>query len=188
MDDYKMIRLMGDGIINSSGVKTKQYPIIDEKQQIWNYVTILSVMMQYKQAKLRIISQNNILAVVKEQLKLYDDNLISEKNNQIAQEKKIDIIIKKIADSELKSFNSKKESNPSQIKNHEDLIAIKRTEENELYLIKNRVANIIIELTRQRKKLKHETEAKANLLKQIEPLKETYLRIANALAVVLTKR
>ncbi len=177
-----------DTLIDSNGKKTKKYAIVDEKQQTWNYVTILSILMQYKQSKLRIVSQNNILATVKEQLKQSDENLRSENNSQEMQEQKIDKIIKKIADSELINFKNNKGSDPAQAKRHEELIAMKRTEENELYLIKNRIANTTIELGRQRKKLKHETEAKKILIEQTEPLKETYERIAKALALVLTKR
>lgn len=177
-----------DTLIDSSGKKTKKYAIVDEKQQTWNYVTILSILLQYKQAKLRIISQNKILADIKEQLKQYDENLTSEKNNQVLQEKKVESIVKKIADNELKNFKNKEEGDLSQIKIHKDLLSAKRVEENELYLIKNRIANTTIELTRQQKKLKHESEAKTILNDQIEPLIETYNRIANALALVLTKR
>lgn len=183
------IKAFSDNVlIDSNGIKTKQHAIIDEKNQTWNYVTILSILLQYKQAKLRIISQNKILATAKEQLKQYDENLTSEKNNQVSQEKKVDEIIKKIADSELKNFKNKEASDPLQVKRHKDLLSIKRTDENELYLNKNRITNATIELARQRKKLKHETEAKEILLEQTQPLKETYNRIANALALVLTKR
>lgn len=177
-----------DTLIDSSGKKTKKHPIVDEKQQVWNYVTILSILMQYKQAKLRIISQNNILSTAKEQLKQSEENLKSETNSQEIQEEKIEKIIKKIADSEMVNFQNNKVSDPKHAKRHEELIAMKRTEENELYLIKNRIANTTIEVGRQQKKLKHETEAKNILNEQTEPLKETYERIAKALALVLTKR
>ncbi|MCL4432257.1 MAG: hypothetical protein M1300_08050 [Epsilonproteobacteria bacterium] len=177
-----------DTLIDRSGKKTKKHAIVDEKEQTWNYVTILSILMQYKQAKLRIISQNNILSTVKEQLHQSDQNLKVETDNQKVQEEKIDKIIKKIADGELMNFKSDKGSDPAHLKRQEDLIAMKRSEENELYLIKNRITNITIELGRQRKKLKHETEAKNILNEQIEPLKEIYERIAKALALVLTKR
>ncbi|MDP3301056.1 MAG: hypothetical protein Q8S36_03715 [Sulfuricurvum sp.] len=177
-----------DTLIDSTGKKTKKYAIVDEKQQIWNYVTILSILMQYKQAKARIISQNNILSTVKEQMKQSEENLKLEKHSQVIQEEKIEIVLKKIADSELVNFQNNKASDPIHAKRHEDLISMKRTEENELYLIKNRIANTTIELGRQQKKLKHETEAKNILIEQTEPLKETYERIAKALALVLTKR
>lgn len=177
-----------DTLIDRSGKKTKKHAIVDEKEQTWNYVTILSILMQYKQAKLRIISQNNILSTVKEQLHQSDQNLKVETDNQKVQEEKIDKIIKKIADGELMNFKSDKGSDPAHLKRQEDLMAMKRSEENELYLIKNRITNITIELGRQRKKLKHETEAKNILNEQIEPLKEIYERIAKALALVLTKR
>jgi hypothetical protein len=177
-----------DTLIDSSGKKTKKHPIVDEKQQTWNYVTILSILMQYKQAKVRTVSQNNILATAKEQLKQSEENLRLEKHSQVMQEDKIEKIIKKIADSELANFKNNKASDPKHAKRHEDLLSMKRTEENELYLIKNRIANTTIELSRQQKKLKHETEAKNILLEQTEPLRETYERIAKALALVLTKR
>ncbi|MFA6188375.1 MAG: hypothetical protein WC680_03750 [Sulfuricurvum sp.] len=183
------IKTFSDNVlIDGNGTKTQKYAIVDEKQQTWNYVTISSILMQYKQAKLRIISQNNVLSTVKEQLKQLEESLQSEKNNKEMQEIKIDKIIKKIADSELVNFKKNKGGDPAQGKRHEDLLSMKRSDENELYLIKNRIANTTIELGRQRKKLKHETEAKETLLEQTEPLKETYQRIANAVALVLTKR
>lgn len=37
-----------DTLIDSSGKKTKKHAIVDEKEQTWNYVTILSILMQYK--------------------------------------------------------------------------------------------------------------------------------------------
>lgn len=175
-------------LIDATGKKTKKYAIVDSKQQTWNYVTILSILMQYKQAKLRIISQNNIISGVKEQLAQSNKNFLSEKNNEELQETKIDKIIKQVADSDLINFQNKNDSDLSQQKRHEELLSMRRTEENELYLIKNRIANTTIELARQQKKLRHESEAKIILNEQIEPLKETYQRIANALALVLTKR
>ncbi|MCL4430830.1 MAG: hypothetical protein M1300_00730 [Epsilonproteobacteria bacterium] len=177
-----------DTLIDSTGKKTKKHPIVDEKQQTWNYVTILSILMQYKQAKLRIISQNNILSTVKEQLKQSEENLKLENHNLEVQEDKIDKIVKKLADTELVNFKNNKANDSKHAKRYEDLSSMKRTEENELYLIKNRIANTTIELGRQQKKLRHEKEAKNILNEQTEPLKETYERIAKALALVLTKR
>ena len=183
------IKTFSDNIlIDANGTKTKKYAIVDDKQQTWNYVTILSILMQYKQAKLRLSSQNSVLSSIKEQLKQSDESMQSENNNKEMQEIKIDKIMKKIADSELVNFKKDKASDATQAKRHEDLLSMKRTDENELYLIKNRIANITIEIGRQRKKLKHETEAKEMLMEQIEPLKATYQRIANAVALVLTKR
>lgn len=175
-------------LIDSNGNKTKTYAIVDTKQQTWNHVTILSILLQYKQAKLRMVSQNNILVGIKEQLHQSDENLKSELKVQETQEKNIDVLLKQIAESELKSFKNKKASDSSQMKRYEDLLTKKRTEENELYLIKNRIANFMIESKRLKSKLKHETEAKNALMEQTEPLQETYGRIAHALALVLTKR
>lgn len=175
-------------LIDSNGIKTKQHAIIDEKNQTWNYVTVLSILIQYKQVKLRIISQNNILTGANEQLNKFLDNLTSEKNNQKSQEEKIESITKKIADSELKNYKNNEPSDQQQAKRHKGLLSTKRTDENELYLIKNRIANTTIEVARQRKKLNHEMEAKKIFLEQAEPLKETYNRIVSALALVLTKR
>lgn len=175
-------------LIDSIGNKTKTYAIVDSKQQVWNYATILSMLLQYKQIKLRIVTQNNAIASVQEQIKNCDETLMFEKNTLSMQETKLDTIIKNIADSELKNFNSKKGNDPIQAKRHEELLTMKRTEENELYLMKNRIANNTIQFERLQKKIKHEKDAKVILLEQAEPIKETYERIAHALAVVLTKR
>ncbi|OYZ32624.1 MAG: hypothetical protein B7X89_02840 [Sulfuricurvum sp. 17-40-25] len=177
-----------DVLIDSTGKKTYKYAIIDSKQQTWNYVTILSILIQYKQAKLRIVTQSNIIAGVKDQLKEAEKHLLSENNNQKIQEIKIDNLLKQITESDLLNFKNKKAMDPSQTKHHEDLIAIKRTEDNELYLIKNRIANTTIEITRLQKKFKHESEAKQILKEQIVPLQKTYERIASALVLVLVKR
>lgn len=177
-----------DVLIDSTGKKTYKYAIIDAKQQTWNYVTILSILIQYKQAKLRIVTQSNIIAGVKDQLKQSEKHLISENNNQKMQEIKIDDLLKQISESDLINFKNKNDSDSSQRKHHEDLTAMKRTEENELYLIKNRIANTTIEFARLEKKFKHEVEAKQILKEQIEPLQETYERIASALVLALVKR
>lgn len=177
-----------DVLIDSTGKKTHKYAIIDSKQQTWNYVTILSILIQYKQAKLRIVTQSNIISGVKDQLKQAEKHLLSENNNQKMQEIKIDDLIKQITESDLNNFKSKKPTDSSQTKHHEDLTAMKRTEENELYLIKNRIANTTIEIARLEKKFKHESEAKQILKEQIVPLHETYERIASALVLVLVKR
>jgi len=174
--------------IDANGNKTKIYPIVDTKNQTWNHVTILSILLQYKQAKQRMVSQNNILASIKEQIHQSDMNLKSEEKIQETQEKNIDQLIKQIADDELSNFKNKKNADPVRVRRYEELLTKKRTEENELYLIKNRIANFIIELKRQKSKLKHETEAKNTLIEQTEPLKETYERIAHALVLVLSKR
>ena len=46
-----------DVIIDTNGNKIQKYAIIDSKQQKWNYSSIVSVMMQYKQAKIKLASQ-----------------------------------------------------------------------------------------------------------------------------------
>lgn len=175
-------------LIDTDGKRIKRYPIVDSKQHTWNHVTILSILMQYKQVKLRMISQNNIITGIKEQLTQSNKNLLSEKNNEKLQEVKINKIIKELAESDLINFKNKKNSDFSHQKRHEELLSMRKAEDNELYFIKNHIANITIDLTREQKKLIHETEARIMINEQIEPLKETYERIANALVLVLAKR
>lgn len=181
-----------DIVIDANGNKIQKNPIVDFKEQKWKYVPILSILMQYKQAKTRILTQNSIIDGAQEQVRQSEEDLGFEKNNKLEQENKLEALDKLISKSDSIAFRNKVNNDPkaiaAQIKNHENLLNSKKIEKNALDLINIRIANKNIELTRRQKKLEHEIKAKEIINQQIKPLRETYEGIAHGVAVVLTKR
>lgn len=181
-----------DVVIDANGNKIQKYAIVDNKQQKWKYISILSILMQYKQAKLRLIAQKEVVTAAREQVSQSEEELKGEKNNKTVQVNKIDEIKNLLANSDMISFKNRQANDPviiaSHAKQHEDLLTRKKIETNLLDVINNRIANKVIELTRRRKKLAYEMKGEQSLIEQMAPLKETYEGIAHGLAVVLTKR
>lgn len=179
-------------VIDSNGTKIQKYPIIDDKQQKWNYASILSVLMQYKQAKLKIMLQNKNIQTAREKVTVCEIDIKSDNNNQLDQEQSLAVIQKQIADSDFTCFSSKKDGHPSLIsslsKQHEELLSARKIEENTLNIIKNRIINKIIELKRRRQRVILEINAHEMLIEQLTPIMETYEGIAHGVAVALTKR
>ena len=181
-----------DVVIDANGNKIQKYAIVDNKQQKWKYISILSILMQYKQSKLRLIAQKEVVTAAREQVSQSEEELKAEKNNKYLQVTKIDEIKNLLANSDMISFKNRQANDPviiaSHAKQHEDLLTRKKIETNLLDVINNRIANKVIELTRRRKKLVYEMKGEQSLIEQMAPLKETYEGIAHGLAVVLTKR
>lgn len=179
-------------VIDSNGSKTQKYAIVDDKQQKWNYVSILSILMQYKQVKQKIVIQNRNIETAREKVIVCEVGIRSDNNNQLDQEQKIEKIQKLVAESDLAYFTNKKDGHTSllasQAKRHEELLSTKKIEENELDIIKNRITNKVIELKRRRQRVAHEIKAHALLMEQITPVLDTYDSIAHGVAVALTKR
>jgi hypothetical protein len=178
--------------IDHNGTKIQKYSTLDDKQEKWNYVSILSVLMQYKQAKLKIFTQKTNIETAKEKVIVCEADVKSDNNNQLDQERKIEAIQKLVAQSDLTYFTNKKNGHTSllssQSKRHEELLSAKKIEENELNMIKNRIMNKSIELKRRRQRVNHEIHTHEILMKQMKPFLETYDGIAHGVAVALTKR
>lgn len=181
-----------DVLIDANGNKIQKYAIVDNKQQKWKYISILSILMQYKQAKLRLIAQKEVVAAAREQVSQSDEDLKAEKDTKNLQENKIEDITNLLANSDMIAFKNRQTNDPALIsshsKQHENLLTQKKIESNALDVINNRIANKVIELTRRRKKLAYEVKVEQTLIEQMAPLKETYEGIAHGLALVLTKR
>jgi hypothetical protein len=179
-------------VIDANGTKIQKYAIVDMKQQRWNYTSILSILMQYKQAKLKITTQKESIYTAKQKVIACEVDLKSETNAQHDQEKNIENVKKLLAESDLAYFNSKKHGYTSlltsQARRHEELLSDKKNEENTLDMIKNRIMNKIIELKRRRQRVSIEIKAYESLMEQLTPVVEAYDNIAHGLAVVLTKR
>ncbi len=181
-----------DVIIDQNGNKVQKYAIVDFKQQKWNYISIYSILLQYKQAKLRMHSQKELVATAREQVHQTEEEIKGELNNKKEQEDTLSEINSLIAENEMIAIKNRNESDASTIashsKSHEDLFKRKKSESNLLDLVNNRISNKTIELTRRRKKLAQEIKTEQAIMEQIAPLQESYDGIAHGLAVVLTKR
>lgn len=179
-------------IIDTNGTKIQKYPIIDDKQQIWNYTSVLSVLMQYKQAKLKIMLQTKNIQTAREKVLVCEVDIKLDNNNKLDQERKVEVIQKQVADGDLTYFTNKKNGHTSllssQVKWYEELLSARKIEENELKSINNRIINKIIELKRRRQRVILEIKAHEMLMEQLTPIMETYESIAHGVAVALTKR
>lgn len=181
-----------DVVLDKNGTKIQKISITDTKQQKWNYASILSVLMQYKQAKLKIMLQTKNIETAKEKVIVCEVDIKSDNNNQLDQEQKIEVIQKMVAQSDLTYFTNKKNGHTSllssQSKRHEELLSAKKIEENTLDMIKNRIMNKTIELKRRHQRVNHEIKAHDILMEQMTPFFQTYDGIAHGVAVALTKR
>jgi hypothetical protein len=188
-------------IIDSNGNKIQKHAIIDSKQQKWNYSSINSVMMQYKQVKHKIASQKEAILISENDLNQCQNELVVEKNNK-------DAITDKLI--ELQEILNENEAAISRIKNKtgatpEEIISLKsqinrlhyqQTElldskkkiTNQIELCKNKIANKISESTRRERKLDYEKKSLKNYIEQMASILESYEIITEALATVLTKR
>jgi len=190
-----------DVIIDANGNKIQKYAITDEKQQKWNFSSILSVMMQYKQTKVRLNAQkesileleervNECEAEIESEEKNYDtitEELKSMKTLMIENDTKIGEIKGQLISKE--SDNISLQTEIKRINNVQDeLHERKKSKKSLLELSKGRLANKKIELTRRQKKVLYETKALQTIIEQTEPIIQSYETIAEALSLVLAKR
>ncbi|HEX5623632.1 MAG TPA: hypothetical protein VFX57_04225 [Sulfuricurvum sp.] len=183
-------------VIDKNGNKIQKYAIIDTKQQRWNYISIFSILMQYKQIKIRLAAQKVAITDAEERLHEVKVDLKAEMKNKKEQMLKIDEIDRKISENEIMFMKSKKTNDSGSAENagsikskrQEELLIHKKNETNTLELIGKRIDNKTIELSRRQKKFDHESKVLQTIIEQITPIQETYDGIAKGLAAVLTKR
>lgn len=188
-------------VIDSNGNKIQKYAIIDSKQQKWNYSSIISVMMQYKQVKQKIVSQRDSLSVVEEELNQCLLELTTEKNNKDVIQDKLTDLQDTINenDAAILKVKSQKGATPEEalslksqvnrLNYHQtELFELKKKTTNQVDLAKNRIANKMSELTRRQRKLDYEKKSLQTYLEQMASVLESYEIIAEALATALTKR
>lgn len=188
-------------IIDANGNKIQKYAITDSKQQKWNFSAVVSVMMQYKQVKQKIIAQKEAILIAEKEFNDCQNDVTVEKNNK-------EIIVDKLADLQetlaendagilrLKNQTGEtpeeKVSLKSQINrlnyHQTELLDLKKKTLSQIELCKNKIANKISELTRRQRKLDYEKKALQTYLEQMAAILETYENVAQALAAVLTKR
>ena len=188
-------------IIDANGNKIQKYAITDTKQQKWNFSAVVSVMMQYKQVKLKIIAQKEAIHIAEKEFNDCQGEVVVEKNNKDAVVEKLTDLQETLAENDAAIIRLKnqtgetpeeKVSLKSQINrlnyHQTELLDLKKKTHNQIELCKNKIANKISELTRRQRKLDYERKALQNYLEQMAAILETYENVAQALATVLTKR
>jgi hypothetical protein len=190
-----------DVVVDANGNRIQKYAIVDTKQQKWNFSAIISITMQYKQVKQKIIAQKETIAVCENELSQCQNELSVEKSNQ-------NIIIDKLAD--LQDTINENEAAIIRVKNqtgvtpeekvslksqvnrlnyHQiELLEMKKKTHNQIELAKNKISNKISETTRRQRKLDFENTSLKNYMEQMASLLESYALVTEALATVLTKR
>jgi len=183
-------------VIDNNGNKIQKHAILDSKQQRWNYSAILSIMMQYKQSKNRILLQKEAVAEAQERLTLVQKEIKIEKESQ----KTVMAIITDIEsllsenDTMLLDLNAKKDDptfltqQKSLNNRHKDLLDRKKQENSKLDIINGKISAKFSEESRHQKKLKHEQDVIKQLYEQMKSLIESYELISQAIALVLAKR
>ena len=188
-------------VIDANGNKVQKYAIVDAKQQKWNFSAIISIMMQYKQVKQKIIAQKEAIQVAEKEYSDCQGEVAVEKSNK-------DVVAEKLADlqetlaendaaiirlkNQVGTTPEEKVSLKSQINrlnyHQTELLDMKKKTHNQMELCKNKIANKISELTRRQRKLDYERKSLQSFLEQMAALLETYENVAQALALALAKR
>lgn len=188
-------------IIDPNGNKIKKYAIVDNKNQAWNYSSILSVVTQIKQAKARIAGQEAAIATAVTKVTECETELHEEKNNQRRLMDEIASLESMMAehDTNILDLKGRKSSNTEEdnfIKSEisrlnrlqNDLHGEKKNKTDQLELFQPRISSKISELTRRQIKLTHEQANMKGILEQAEPIFGMAETIAEALSLVLSKR
>uniref|UniRef100_UPI0025F1C154 coiled-coil domain-containing protein n=1 Tax=Sulfuricurvum sp. TaxID=2025608 RepID=UPI0025F1C154 len=188
-------------IIDVNGNKIQKYAITDSKQQKWNFSAVVSVMMQYKQVKLKIIAQKETILIADKEVNECQNEVAVEKNNKEIITEKLADLQETLAENDAAIIRLKnqtgatpeeKVSLKSQINrlnyHQTELLDLKKKTFNQIELSKNKIANKISELTRRQRKLDYEKKALQTYLEQMAAILETYETVSEALATVLTKR
>ncbi|KFN40759.1 MAG: hypothetical protein JU82_01200 [Sulfuricurvum sp. MLSB] len=186
-------------VIDAAGKKIQKYAIIDSKQQRWNYTSILSIMMQYKQAKLKVAAQKEAINAAQERINECEAEITVERNARYAIMDRIAELESIIADSDTRIMYLKKKltsedtmtlkSDIARLNTQQqDFQKRKKNENTQLELANGKISNKTNELTRRQKKLADEKKSLQAILEQTATLRETYEMLTEALSLVLAKR
>lgn len=188
-------------MIDAFGVKIQKPLIIDSRQQKWNFSSIVSIMIQYKQSTLKIAKQkeaikgqNSRCLNCEEKMK----SIIDHKNSLIAQKEEISINIhdteKSIGEfhrkiNKISKLLPQNETKLSELFQRKKMLFESENEIiHEIESTKNKLINKYHELNRLKKRYEHEKATLETFQKQSEPIFENYNHIVHAIAKVLAKR
>lgn len=188
-------------IIDANGGKIQKYAVVDTKQQKWNYSAILSIMMQYKQVKQKILTQKETIKISEKELIQCQNELVEEKKSKDATTDSLADLQETISENEaaiervkLKTGETPEEelsfkSQVNRLNYHQiELFDMKKKITTQIEVIKNKIANKISELTRRQRKLDNEKKTLQSYMEQMATILENYEMVSEALATVLTKR
>lgn len=190
-----------DIIIDGAGNKIQKFAITDRRQQKWNYSSVVSVMMQYKQSKIRIAAQKESIILAQERVNESQNEIVTEKKHKLEIAEKLDEVETMVSANDTKILELKGQiSNTpeddialkSELKNGHDLynelFKMKKNYSTQLELTRNRLTNKMSELAQRHKKLEYEKKSLQSIIEQTASVKEMYELVAEAVSLVLAKR
>lgn len=188
-------------IIDMNGNKIQKYAITDKRNNRWNCSAVISLMMQYKQTKIKVAAQDEVLAIAQERVNESEKDIESEKKSKHNFEKELEEIAKLLPDADMKlmSLKEKLSLNPEEseaIKSemvllndyYNELITKKKNHTAQLEVINSKITNKMSELAQRNIKLTYEQKIHKTILEQTAPVIEMYELVADALAFTLAKR
>ncbi len=169
-------------IIDAEGKKVRKHAIIDAKKQSWNYSAILSVLMQYKQAKNRAAQQEEKCAAAAERVEAL--------RNEVGRERlaKQQCDTKAAELSELYRYRHSSHADPAPDSEETELLESLKHAREQVQTAARRYRNKQTELENWKKQLKMQEDALAEVRQQNANVEEMIELIVNALAVTFAKR
>ena len=181
-------------VIDADGKKIQKYAIIDAKNQTWNYSAILSVLMQYTQAKKRVEQQDTKIANIEKRIEEIKGEVAYERQEKQTAEEHVQrlnehLTLKK---AQMHRRESGGENNAvwqaQASKEHSELLDEMKTSREEALFAGRRYQNKLTELDNWKKQLvAHHTQMK-EIRQQNENIIEMINLIVDAIAVVFAKR
>ncbi len=181
-------------IIDADGRKIQKHAIIDAKKQTWNYSAILSVLMQYAQAKKRLEQQDTKIANIERRIEEIKGEVAYERQEKQSAEEHVNklnehLTLKKAQMHRRESAGEKNALWHAQVsKEHSELLDELKISREEALFAGRRYQNKLTELDNWKKQLvAHESQMK-EIRQQNANIVEMINLIVDALAVVFSKR
>lgn len=185
----------------ATGSKIQKYAIMDSKQQRWNYSSIVSIMMQHKQSRVRLAAQKETVSAAQERVTECQSEFNVEQKNKMELADKLSEVETMIIENDIKLSNLKTQtaskieeevSLKSELKRfhnlHSELLKMKKNFATQVEIALSKMTSKSSELSRRQKKLDHEKKQMKALMEQNTALLETYDMITEAISIVLAKR
>ena len=190
-----------DIIIDANGNKIQKFAITDRRQQKWNYSSIVSVMMQYKQTKIRIAAQQEAILSAQERVSDTQNEIETEKRHKSKLKAEIDeigVLLPEV-DEKILQLKGRITQLPEENKalkkeistlndTYTELHKKKKNLSAQLEITKNRITNKMSELAQRNMKTSYERKSLQTILEQTASVQEMYEMVSEALALTLSKR
>lgn len=202
MNAEQFVKYYEDEIVMDSGQKLKKSPILDEDGQKWNFSSILSVLMQYKQAMLKLKKYEEEVNTKKERVARTRDEL--DRENQKLREleeakNKIEEVIRELNSEkqlikykENKASKEEKKDLNSQVARLNTKIdkeyEVLKTEQAKCSQQETKIQNKQKEFDNWQKHLDREQDNHSNFMESQGDVFKTYEKIVKAIAKTIAKR